>query len=157
MAAVGIVVITAVICRRPVVHGGGCGVAAMVAVVLIVVVLMMTHMVVVVVSFVVAIVMAAVVVTAEALTQRELGGELPDGLPLVQDGLLLPHEALAQMQDGGFGLVGHRAPPVAAVVAVAVAVAAWPVGHAGWGVAAGLCFWGNRGANKFGANAIVMF
>lgn len=85
-------------------------VAALLAVVVIVVVVAVVVMV------------ANAMVTTEALAQGKLGGQLSDGLPLVQDGLLLPHKALAQVQDGGFGLVGHHATPVTAIVAVSVAV-----------------------------------
>ena len=46
----------------------------------------------------------------EALAQGQLGGELPDGLPLVQDGLLLLDQALPQVEDGGLGLVRHPPP-----------------------------------------------
>lgn len=99
------------------------------------------------------VVVAGAVMATEALAQGELGGQLPDGLPLVQDGLLLPHKALAQVQDGGFGLVGHHGSPAAAIVAVA----AGSMGHTGWGVAAGVCFRGNRSANKLGADAVVIF
>ena len=94
----------------------------------------------------------ATVVTTEALAQGELGGELPDGLPLVQDGLLLPHKALTQVQDGGFGLVGHHASPVTAIVASS----GWSMGHSGWRKAAGVCIWGDWSADKFGANAIII-
>lgn len=131
--------------------------AAMMAMVVIVVVVMVGHVVIFMMIFVAAVMMTTAMVTAEALAQRELGGQLPDGFSLVQDGLLLPHKALTQVQNGGFGLVRHHAPPVAAVVAVAVAITAWSVGHTGWGETAWVCFWGNRGANKFGANAIVIF
>lgn len=68
-------------------------------------VVVMAVVVVVVVVAMVIVVTADATVTAEALTQGELCGQLPDGLSLVQDGLLLPHEALAEVQDGGFGLV----------------------------------------------------
>lgn len=129
----------------------------MVAAVLPVVVIMVVVMMGIVMVVVVVVMVANAVVTTEALAQGELGGQLSDGLPLVQDGLLLPHEALAQVQDGGFGLVGHQASPVSAVVTVSVAVTARSVGHTGWRIAAGVCFWGNWSANKFGANAIVMF
>lgn len=128
-------------------------VAAVLPVVVIMVVIMMVLMVIVVVVFMVT----SAMVTTEALAQCELGGQLPDGLPLVQDGLLLPYKALAQVQDGGFGLVRHRVSPVTAIVAISVAITAWSMGHTGWRITAGVCFWGNRGANKFWANAIVMF
>lgn len=131
--------------------------SVMVIVVVVMMVAVMGTMVVLMVAVMVAVMMTSAMVTAKALAQRELGGQLPDGFPLVQDGLLLPHKALAKVQNGGFGLVGHHAPPVAAIVAVAVAITAWSMGHAGWGVAAWVCFWGNWGANKFGANAIVIF
>lgn len=39
----------------------------------------------------------------EALAQGELGRQLSNGLPLVQDGLFLLDEALPEMEDGGFG------------------------------------------------------
>lgn len=132
-------------------------VAAVLPVVVIVVVVVMGVVMVVVVIFVVVVMVTNAMVTTEALAQSELGGQLPDGLPLVQDGLLLPHKALTQVQDGGFGLVGHHASPVTAIVASSVAVTAWSMGHIGWGIAAGICFWGNWGANEFGANAIVVF
>ena len=110
-----------------------------------------------VVMVVVVVMVIGAMVTTKALAQGELGGELPDGLPLVQDGLLLPHKALAKVQDGGFGLIGHHASPGAAIVAVSVAVTARCVGDTGWGITAGVCFWGNWGANKFRAYAIVIF
>lgn len=47
---------------------------------------------------------------AEALTQSQLGRQLPNGLPLVQDGLSLLHQALPQVEDSGFGLLA-RPPP----------------------------------------------
>lgn len=46
---------------------------------------------------VVVVVVAIAMVTTKALAQRKLGGELSDGLPLVQDGLLLPDQALPQV------------------------------------------------------------
>lgn len=153
--AVGMVVVAAVVRRRRVVWRGRSVVAAVVAVMVIGVAVVMAAVMGAVVVVVVAVVMTGAMVTAEALAQRELGGQLPDRFPLVQDGLLLPHEALAQMQDGGLGLVGHHAPPVAAIVAVAIA--AWSMGHTGWGVAAWVCFWGNWSADELGANAIVIF
>lgn len=70
-------------------------VAAVLPVVIIVVVVVMG--VVMGVAAVVVVVVTAAMVTAKALTQRKLCGELPDGLPLVQDGLLLPHQALPQV------------------------------------------------------------
>lgn len=129
----------------------------MLAVVVIVVVVMMGIVMVV----AVVVMVANAMVTTEALAQGKFGGQLSDGFPLVQDGLLLPHKALTQVQDGGFGLVGHHATAVTAIVAVSVAVSVsisvWSMGHTGWRVAAGVCFWWNWSANKFGANAIVMF
>lgn len=127
--------------------------AAMLPVVVVVVVVVM----VVVVVIMVVVMVTDTVVTTEALAQSELGGQLSDGLPLVQNGLLLPHEALAQVQDGGFGLVGHHVSPVAAIVAISVSITAWSMGHTGWRIATGVCFWGDWSANKFRANAIVMF
>lgn len=157
MAAVGVVVIVAVIRRRPVVRRRRRMVAAVLPVVVVVVVVVMGIVMVVVVIFVVVVVVANAMVTTKALAQGKLGGQLSDGLPLVQDGLLLPHKALAQVQDGGFGLVRHHATPAAAIVAISVAVTARSMGHTGWRIAAGVCFWGDWGADKFGANAIVMF
>lgn len=46
----------------------------------------------------------------EALAQRQLGRQLPDGLPLVQDRLLLLDEALPEVKDGGFGLLACPPP-----------------------------------------------
>lgn len=46
---------------------------------------------------VVVVVVAVAMVTTKALAQRKLGGELSDGLPLVQDGLLLPDQALPEV------------------------------------------------------------
>ena len=77
-------------------------------------------------------VLVVVVVTnpaTKALAESELGRQLSDGLPLVQNGLLLPHQALPQVQDGGFSLVRHDSPCAAisspshrTVVPVTVAV-----------------------------------
>lgn len=131
--------------------------SVVVIVVAVMMVAVMGTMVVVMVTVMVTVMMTSAMVTAESLAQRKLGSQLPDGFPLVQDGLLLPHKALAKVQNGGFGLVGHHAPPVAAIVAVAVAITAWSMGHTGWGVAAWVCFWGNWSANKFGTNAIAIF
>lgn len=131
--------------------------AVLPVVVVAVAVVMIVMMGIVMVVVVVVMVISAMVTTTEALAQGELGGQLPDGLPLVQDGLLLPHKALAQVQDGGFGLFGHHASPATAVVTICVAVTARSMGHTGWRIAAGVCFWGNWGANKFRANAIVIF
>lgn len=153
-----VVMVAAVIRGRPMVRRRGRMVAAVMPTVVIGAAVVVVGIVVgVVMVFVVVVVAIGAMVTAKALTQGEFGGQLPDGLPLVQDGLLLPHQTLAQMQDGGFGLVGHHAAPAAAVVAARLAVAARPVGHAGRGVAAWVGFWGNRGADKFGANAVVIF
>lgn len=70
-------------------------------VIVVVVVVMVGIMMVVVMRVVVVVVMvvmmASTVVTAKALAQSEFGSQLPDGLPLVQDGLLLPHETFPQM------------------------------------------------------------
>lgn len=126
--------------------------AAVLPVVVIMVIVMMRIMMVVVAIFVVVVMVATIMVTTEALAQGELGGELSDGLPLVQDGLLLPHKALTQVQDGGFGLVGHHASPVTAILAIS----GWSMGHSGWRKAAGVCIWGDRSADKFGANAIII-
>lgn len=95
VASVGVVMVVAVVCGRPVVGGRWCVVAAVLPAVIVVVVVMMG--IVVVVAAVVVVVVTAAMVTAKALTQGQLCGELPDGLPLVQDGLLLPHQALAQV------------------------------------------------------------
>lgn len=121
------------------------------------VVVIVVAVVMIVVGVVMVVMVVRAMVTTEALAQGELGGQLPDGLSLVQDGLLLPHEALAQVQDGGFGLIRHHASPAAAIVTISVAVTGRSMGHTGWGIAAGVCFWGDWGANKFGANAIVIF
>ena len=76
--------------------------------------------------------MTSAMMTPKALTQGELGGQLSDGLPLVQDGFLLPHKAFTQVQDSGFSLVGHHASTAAATVVIIVAVSAWSMGHTGW-------------------------
>lgn len=128
----------------------------MVAAVLPMVIVMVVVMMVIAVVIVVVVMVTNTMVTTEALAQSELGGQLSDGLPLVQNGLLLPHEALAQVQDGGFGLVRHHVSPVTAIVAISVSITAWSMGHTGWRIAAGVCFWGNWSANKFWANAIVV-
>lgn len=112
--------------------------------------------VIVVVVVVMVVVVTGAVMTPEALAQSELGGQLPDGFSLIEDGLLLPYEALAQVQDGGFGFVGHHATPAGAAVVVSVPVTARSMGHVGRGVAAGVCLWGDGSANKLGANAVVM-
>lgn len=151
VAPVDGVMLVAVVCGRPVVGGGGCVVAAVLPVLVVMVVVVMG--VVVAVAAVVAVVVTAAMVTAKALAQRQLCGELPDGLPLVQDGLLLPHQALAQVQDGGFGLVGHDAPSIGA----AVVVRGGSVGHRRRRIAAGVGLRGDWGANKLGADPIVVF
>lgn len=46
----------------------------------------------------------------ETLAHHQLGRQLPDGLPLVQDRLLLLDEALPEVKNGGFGLFA-RPPP----------------------------------------------
>lgn len=122
---------------------------AVLPVVVIMVVVMMCIMMVV----MVVVMVATAMVTAKALTQGKFSSQLSDGLPLVKDGLLLPHKALTQVQDGGFGLIRHHATPVTAIVTIS----AWSMGHTGWRVAAGVCLWWNWSANKFGADAIVMF
>lgn len=68
-----------------------------VVVMVVLVVVVMVVVVIIVMIVVVVVMMAATMVVAEALAQGELGGQLPDGFPLVQDGLLLPHQAFTQM------------------------------------------------------------
>lgn len=94
VASVGVVMVAAVMCGRPVVGGRWRVVAAVLPVVVIVVAVMMAIEM---AAAVVVVVVTAAVVTTEALTQRKLSGQLSDGLPLVQDGLLLPHQALTQV------------------------------------------------------------
>lgn len=163
VAAVGVVVVVAVVRRGPVVRGRVVAVVLPMVVVMVivvpvaVVVIMVVIVVVVMVVVVVVVVVSVAMVTTEALAQGQLGGQLSDGLALVQDGLLLPHQALPQVQDGGFGLVGHHAAPAGAAVPVSVGVAARSMGHRGWRVAARVCLRGDRSADKFGAHAVVMF
>ena len=64
----------------------------------------------------------------EALAQSQLSGELPDGLPLVQDGLLLLDQALPQVEYGGLGLVRHPPPTGGGRPCGAAAVVRRPTG-----------------------------
>lgn len=128
-------------------------VVVMVVMMGVVVVVVVVVMIGIMMAVVVVVMVTSAVVTPEALAQCKLGGQLSDRLPLVKDSLLLPHKAFAQVQDGGFGLVRHHATPVTAVVAIGV----WTMGYTGWRIAAGVCFWWDWSANKFGADSIVMF
>lgn len=125
-------------------------------VVVVVVVVVMVVVVVVVMRVMVVVVMANGMVTAKALAQCQFGGQLSDGLALVQNCLFLPHQTFTQVQDGGFGLVGHHAAPGARIWATAVTAGSRSVGHNGRRVAARVRLGWYRSANKFGANAIVV-
>lgn len=117
----------------------------------------MPAVVVVVVVVVVAVMVVMVtdpVVTSVALAQGELGGQLPDGLPLVQDGLLLPDQALAEVQDSGFGLVRHKAASAAATAVLAIGSrGGW---NARWGEATRVGVRRDGRAHELGANAILV-
>lgn len=65
--------------------------------VVIVVVVVVVGVVVAAAAAVVGVVVAVAMVATKALAQRQLGGELSDGLPLVQNGLFLPDQALPQV------------------------------------------------------------
>lgn len=66
----------------------------MLPMVVIMVVVMMSIMMIIVVMVVMV---TSAMVTTKALTQGKLCSQLSDGLPLVQNGLLLPHKALTQV------------------------------------------------------------
>lgn len=125
--------------------------------VVVMVVIVMVVMMVVMMGIVMAVMVTDAVVSAKALTQGQLGRQLSDGLSLVQNCLFLPHKTFAQVQDGCFGLVRHRATPIAAIWAITVTICGWSMGHTGRRIAARVCLWWNWSANKFGADAIIIF
>ena len=95
---------------------------------------------------------------SEALAQGELGRQLSDGLPLVQDGLFLLDQALPEVEDGGFGLFAR--PPPASRRCTLMAWSAGPRCSYAWTPrreAGRVCVQGDRGADKawVGSEVIV--
>lgn len=115
---------------------------------------------------VVVIVMVSAGAPAEALAQRELGRQLPYGLPLVENGLFLPDQALAQVENGAFGLVRNYAAHMVSItmsVTVTVAMAAVAVARTmprtvavPWGKTRRVRVCGDGGADEFGVRAIII-
>ena len=107
-------------------------VLAVVVVMVVVVTVMVVVMMSVVMSVMMIVVMADAMVTPKPFAQGELGSQLSDGLPLIQDGLLLSDKTFTQVQDSGFSVIGHHAPTAATTVVITVCVTAWSMGHTGW-------------------------
>lgn len=94
---------------------------------------------------------------SETLAQRELGRQLPDGLPLVQDGLLLLDEALPEVEDGGFCLL-TRPPPASrrGTLMTWSAGPRRPYARTPCREAGGVRVHGNRGAYKAWVGSVVI-
>lgn len=98
-----------------------------------------------------------VVWPSKALAQGELSRQLPDGLPLVQDGLFLLDKALPEVEDGGFGFFAR--PPPASRRCTLMAWSAGPCCPYAWTrcrEAGRVCIYGNRGANKAWVGSVVI-
>lgn len=94
---------------------------------------------------------------SEALTQGELGRQLPDGLPLVQDGLFLLDEALPEMEDGGFGF--FACPPPASRRCTLMSGSSrtcWPSAWSCCIVAGRVCIHRNRSAYKAWVGSVII-
>lgn len=98
-----------------------------------------------------------VVRPSEALAQGELGRQLSDGLPLVQNGLFLLDKTLPEVEDGGFGFFAR--PPPASRRCTLMAWSARPCCPYAWTrsrEAGRVGIYGNRGANKAWVCSVVI-
>lgn len=110
----------------------------------------------------VVIIVVTTCTSAKTLAEGEFGRQLPDGLPLVKNGLFLPHKALTQVEDSCFGLirntVAHHWPVMSIAMSVTMAITmsisvAVPMATRAvavpWREARRVCVCRNWGADKF--------